>query len=159
MEKEILSIVEVLREFRGMVLGAEQRVHTDHKNLTYHKLNTQRVLRRRCFIEEYSPTMIYIKGEKNVIADTCSCLERNDKIDVSKTPPKIDNEIDKMSYLYEDSGLLECYLEIPECYLIMPEMIERSSWPEPSSLSMDTRTLRSISRTATNDHYQQPCMQ
>jgi hypothetical protein len=82
------------------------------------------VLRWRCFIEEYSPKLIYIKGEKNVIADTYSRLERNDTIDVSKTPPQIDDKIDEMSYLYEDSELLECYLEIPECYLIMPEMTE-----------------------------------
>ena len=127
MEKELLSIVEVLREFRGMLLGAELRVHTDHKNLTFHKLNTQRVLRWRCFIEEYSPQLIYIKGEKNVIADTYSRLERNDDVDVSTTPP----EIDDMNYLYEDNELLECYLQIPECYLNIPEMTEGAPGQSP----------------------------
>ena len=85
------------------------------------------MLRWCCFIEEYSPKLIYIKGKKNVIADTYSLLERNDSVDVSTTPP----EIDDMNYLYEDSELLECYLEIPECYLIMPEMTEGAPGQSP----------------------------
>jgi hypothetical protein len=36
-----------------------------------------------------------------------------------------------MSYLYEDSELLDCYLEIPECYLIMPEMTEGAPGQSP----------------------------
>jgi hypothetical protein len=51
-------------------------VHTDHQNLTHKNFNTERVMRwRHLIIEEFGPTMEYIKGPKNIVADTLSHLE------------------------------------------------------------------------------------
>jgi hypothetical protein len=74
-ERELLSIVETLKEFRTILLGQQLIVHTDHENLTHKHFNSDRVVtQRRLYIEEYSPNLRYIKGIKNVAADALSRL-------------------------------------------------------------------------------------
>jgi hypothetical protein len=53
-------------------------VHTDQENLTYKNFNSDRVMRWRLFIEEYSPDLRYIKEEDNVVADALSRLPKDD---------------------------------------------------------------------------------
>ena len=74
-ERELLAIVETLKEFRNILLGQQIRVYTDHKNLTYKAFNTDRVMRWRLIVEEYSPELHYVKGSRNIVADALSRLE------------------------------------------------------------------------------------
>ena len=76
-EKELLSIVETLKEFRNIPLGHQITVYTDHKNLTYKHFNTECVMRWRLILEELGPELKYIKGENNVVADALSRLEKS----------------------------------------------------------------------------------
>jgi len=71
-ERELLSIVETLKEFRNILLGQTIIVFTDHKNLTYEDLQTDRVLRWRLLLQEYGVDIRYIKGASNIVADVLS---------------------------------------------------------------------------------------
>lgn len=74
-EKEMLSVVEALKEFRTMVKGYPINIFVDHKNWTHDRaFRNDRVMRWRLSLEEYDITFHYIKGEKNVVADALSRL-------------------------------------------------------------------------------------
>ena len=72
-----LAIVEILKHFQTVLLGARIMVFTDHKNLLTHemtKLATQHVLQWCLQLEEYGAKFHYKKGEENVVADALSCV-------------------------------------------------------------------------------------
>jgi hypothetical protein len=50
-------------------------VHTDHQNLTHKNFNTKHLMWWHLIIEEFGPTMKYIKGPKNITTDTLSHLK------------------------------------------------------------------------------------
>jgi hypothetical protein len=75
-ERELLSIVETLKEFRNILLGQQVVVHTDHLNLTHKQFNTDRVMRWRLLLEEYGVSLTYVKGTNNIVADALSRLSR-----------------------------------------------------------------------------------
>eukprot|EP00804_Cyclotella_cryptica_P011980 CCRYP_004452-RA/>CCRYP_004452-RA protein AED:0.26 eAED:0.42 QI:0/0/0/1/0/0/3/0/454 len=70
-EQELLARVETLKEFKGMLWGQQITVYTDHKNLMQDAL----VYRWRLLLEEYGPTIVYIKGIHNTVADAISRLD------------------------------------------------------------------------------------
>ena len=78
-EREMLSIVETLKEFRTILLGRTIIVYTDHKNLirptTQHA--SPRIQRWRWVVEEFGPEFRYIEGPRNVVADCLSRLDAN----------------------------------------------------------------------------------
>jgi hypothetical protein len=75
-EKELLSIVECLKQFRGILFGYEIDVFSDHKNLVYAATlsESQRVMRWRLILEEFGPNIQHIAGVDNTVADTLSRL-------------------------------------------------------------------------------------
>ena len=62
-EKELLSIVETLREHRTMLFSCKElHVHTDHRNLANNNISSQRVIRWRLFLAEFNSIFHYLKG-------------------------------------------------------------------------------------------------
>jgi hypothetical protein len=50
-DKEALSILETLTEFRSLLWGSLIRIYTDHKNLIYRNIKSQRILNWRMIIK------------------------------------------------------------------------------------------------------------
>ena len=96
-KRELLPIVETLKEFQNILLGQRIKVHTDHENLTYKNFNSERVMRRKLCIEEYSPDLQYVKGIHNVVADALS------RLDIANEPVRGSTE----TFL----GLMDCFIK------------------------------------------------
>jgi len=113
-EKELLSIVETFREFRDILYGvSELHVHTDHRNLTYATLNSQRVLRWRLFIEEFGPKFHYIKGDDNCLADAFSRVPTKHSA-IIQDRLNLPQSTDGFYSIMDDPELLQCFLNYPD---------------------------------------------
>ena len=139
-EKELLSVVETLRNFQSMLLGADIHIYTDHRNLTYNTLTTQRVLRWRLFIEEYYPTFHYIKGEDNVVADAMSRLPIKALEEVDGIQHDVDPEYNAEVFSIEldSESLLECFLHHPH---LPDRIVFPLDYPLLCSQQLQDRTL------------------
>jgi hypothetical protein len=78
-EKELLGIVEGLKAFDGVVRGMNITAHTDHLNLLYQNMPSQRMVRWRLMLEEFNPTIKHVAGKDNDAADALSRLEMKEK--------------------------------------------------------------------------------
>ena len=142
-DKELLCIIATIREFRSMLLGAELHIHTDHKNILHVGDSSERRLRWISYVDEYSPTLHYVVGPLNVIADTFSRLSRLDDTSALVGKKTITEDSNSVSYsIYDDIGTFKCLIHLPcltnlktrksklnkrkrhdQCYLNLPEDI------------------------------------
>ena len=88
-ELELLSIVECLKEFKGMLWVWFIKVFTDHKNLTRDTLGLTYdcIFLWRLPLEEYGPMIMCIKGVDNTVADALSRLEYDPKKNLKDLSP------------------------------------------------------------------------
>jgi len=123
-DKELHCVVASLHELRSMLFGADLHIHTDHQNLLYVGDSSERHLRWISYNDEYGPTLHYVEGPLNVIADTLSRLTRNDiNIDSSALVGKkaasvvSDSECMAGHSSFIDGEILECLLNLPCLHL------------------------------------------
>jgi RNase H-like domain found in reverse transcriptase len=86
-KKELLSVVETLKEFCTMLYGCpEIHIYTDHKNNTFTRFQTQCVLQWRLFLDDYNVHLQYIKGNSNLLADALSRLPFDERQNTYASP-------------------------------------------------------------------------
>ena len=107
-EKKLLSIVAYLKDFHHILIGNQIMFYTDHKDLTYKISKTERVMRWRLILKEFGPELKYIKGEKNVVANTLSCFDMSDNQDILNTSEIYGYD----NYDLHDSAYPICYHDI-----------------------------------------------
>ena len=139
-DKELLSIVMTLREFRSMLLGAKITIHTDHLNILTLGDSSQRRLRWISYVDEYGPTIEHIEGAKNVIADHFSRMPLVSDEPTSPAVGKKSATLDDNREIADDSDpldnhhiwiddirdIIECFtcLHEDDCYLNLPSDLQ-----------------------------------
>ena len=131
-EKELLSIVECVKEFRNILFSYPICVFSDHKNLVHATTlsQSQRVMRWRLILEEFGPDILHIKGEDNIVADAISRLPTaNEDQNESRTEIQgLSSEmLAKMEYLiFEDNEEFPLHLPLVQ-KVQQNELMKKSS--------------------------------
>ncbi len=120
-DEELLCVVAILKKFQSMLLDAELHIYTDHKNILTVGNLSELQLHWNSYVDKYDPTIHYIKGPGNVIADTFSRLLHKDEPStlVGKKAAHVVSGSDLESLyssLTDDKEILECFLNLPCCY-------------------------------------------
>ena len=73
-EKELISILECLKQSRGILFGYEVNIFSNHKNLVYDATlsESQTVMRWGLIIDEFGPNIHYISGVDNKVGEMLS---------------------------------------------------------------------------------------
>ena len=58
-EKELLSCLEVLEEYRSLLWGRSIILKTDHKNISFDSMKSNRVKNWRLLVEDFGPKIEY----------------------------------------------------------------------------------------------------
>jgi len=169
MDKELLSIVLTLKEFRSMLLGAVINIHTDHKNILGIGDLSQRRLRWISYVDEYGPTL----GPTNVIAVTFSCMtmqasmplamvgkedmphnHRTDRRPTGEPTTASEQDAEPLDChfsLTDDREMSECFQHLPaeECYLNLPEDSAVDNPLDIESIKEQQGADRELQKTAT----------
>ncbi len=107
-----------------MLLGAVINIHTNRKNILSLGDSSQRHLRWLSYVDEFGPTLHYIKGPSNVIADTFSCMPTQSTTPLTMVG-KEESTADFLDCHFSVTNyreMMECLLHLPdeECYLNLP---------------------------------------
>ena len=78
-ELELLSIVECLKEFKGMLWGQQINIFIDHKHLVQDMLclSSDCIYCWQLLLEEFGPKIVSFKVIDNTVANAISHLEYN----------------------------------------------------------------------------------
>jgi hypothetical protein len=126
-DKELLCVIAAVREFCSMLLGAKLHIQTDHKNILNAGDSSEWHLQWISYVEKYSPTLHYVEGPCNVIADTFSCLLHQDDTSaiVGKKAITEGSELAYCSFA-DDREIFDFLLNLP-CFSLNKKQKQKKS--------------------------------
>ena len=110
-EKELLSIVECLKQFCNILFGYKIHIYSDHKNLVYEATlsESQRVMCWLLLLKEFGPHIHHIAGVDNTVVNTLSCMKPNN----TKDDEKVSSKKQMLQELYAATKIQSIQAEFP----------------------------------------------
>ncbi len=90
-----------------MLLGSEIHIYTNHKNILSIGDSSGRRLRWISYVDEYGPTLHYIEGPYNVIADTFSWVSCSDPVSSALVGKKVPSDVSDLNNDTEYLSLMD----------------------------------------------------